>query len=94
MGFHATALQRVCMMSLRMGVADFISYSAMLRSLPVVANKSDSTYKMAELTALTECQATVQGMQLTLGMASACCHVRHAIMHQVMLSSMYGYITD
>lgn len=42
MGFQATALVRVCMTSLRMGVLARRSYSAMLRSLPVVQNMSGS----------------------------------------------------
>lgn len=42
MGFHATAFVRVCMTSLRMGRALRRSYSAMLRSPPVLANTSDS----------------------------------------------------
>ena len=41
-GFHASALQRVCMTSLRTGVLMRRSYRAMLRSLPVVANTSAS----------------------------------------------------
>ena len=42
MGFHASALQRVCITSLRSGVFDRRSYSAMERSTPVEAKMSGS----------------------------------------------------
>jgi hypothetical protein len=45
MGFQATVFVRVCITSLRMGRALRKSYSAMLRSPPVLANTSDSACK-------------------------------------------------
>jgi hypothetical protein len=42
MGFHASALQRVCMTTLRSGVARRRSYKATERSVPVEANTSAS----------------------------------------------------
>jgi hypothetical protein len=42
MGFHARALHRVCITSLRSAVATRMSYNAMLRSPPQVAKTSAS----------------------------------------------------